>query len=1067
MYTNIVRTSNFGLGITCTELLHFLGVNFVHSGVWLEQHTPPLVSARCPVRRTQPQPQVHNVGSLLQYFLGRLLSKNIQHFPPPRAKKMDPLTALGLASNIIQIISFTSNLISKGREIYKSADGTLITNLELEAITRNLQDLSGHLSFPRKRRKDLSDADKELQELCKGCTRVSAQLIEVIQGLAVRGDHRKFNSFRQALNSVWKEDTIEELSKRLERYRSQIDTMLLVSLREQIQHGETKASIPSGRTGQHVFGAMEETGRWQKELMEELRQNNWELQNQQDVANFSLKLSAYTNDKREHLVKARILQKLHFTNMGDRYERIEDAHRKTFDWIFLDEENVTENSSLSAIGSTLTHALQEGVLTQDLTSTTFGTESSRIVKGGSSTSNERGPQAMKFQSSSFVHWLKSQETIYWITGKPGSGKSTLMKYLYNDPRTLEHLSAWAGRKALVMAGFFFWNSGTVMQMSKIGLLQALLYHSINRSIDLIPILFPERWKSYELFGGDLHPWSWSELALAFRNLTSDKSQMFFFFIDGLDEFEGDHAELANFVLEHSSGSNVKMCIASRPWLVFEDAFQRRPSLRVEELTAGDIHYFVTEKLRGNDMFITLEMIEPSEARDLVTEVTGKASGVFLWVRLVVLSLLEGLRDGDRITDLQSRLLLLPSDLEDLFLKILDRLNPFYFEQASKLFQLIRAAGEPLSLLDLSFAEEGHEKAMAAEVNAMSLEEAKFRAETMRRRLNSRCKGLLEAPNLKSAGHLAQVQYLHRTVRDFLNRQDKWDYILSGTSDSFNPDISLCSGFLYQLKSITMAIDMRPHFRDLVKLCIHYSVKFEETDRALHVQILQEMDRVASNMFGSTHPSGQAWLVVVAIAQNPPLDLHFSRGWVALLPFPGEDVGDSFFDYAFKHTLYTYVSYELVAGRKPDSVIFGRSLLATAVDIWDARMIRILLDHGANPNLLAGDPMFTPWTGALRRIYAHTAERLSGAPVDPLDAEKQQNLDAEVILAFIEHNSDPRSTVNGQSSETIIKKAFQDWSPERTDEMLQKLVVLKKSYKGSSRGMKTFFGSLGHRSSKTK
>lgn len=241
---------------------------------------------------------------------------------------MDPLTALGLASNIIQVISFTSNLISKGREIYKSADGKLVQNLELEAITRNLQDLSGHLSFPPNRRKDLSDTDKELQDLCKGCAKVSAQLIEVTQGLTVQGDHRKWNSFRQALNSVWKEDTIEELSKRLERYRSQIDTMLLVSLREQIQHGETKAPIPSGQSGQLVGGAREETRRWQKELMEEFRQNKWELQNQQDMANFSLKLSAYTKDKREQLVKARILQKLHFTNMGDRYERIEDAYKK-------------------------------------------------------------------------------------------------------------------------------------------------------------------------------------------------------------------------------------------------------------------------------------------------------------------------------------------------------------------------------------------------------------------------------------------------------------------------------------------------------------------------------------------------------------------------------------------------------------------------------------------------------------------------------------------------------------------------------------------------------------------
>src|ERR1700733_637613 len=30
----------------------------------------------------------------------------------------------------------------------------------------------------------------------------------------------------------------------------------------------------------------------------------------------------------------------------------------------------------------------------------------------------------------FVSWLQSGAGIYWISGKPGSGKSTLMKYLY-------------------------------------------------------------------------------------------------------------------------------------------------------------------------------------------------------------------------------------------------------------------------------------------------------------------------------------------------------------------------------------------------------------------------------------------------------------------------------------------------------------------------------------------------------------------------------------------------------------------------------------------------------------
>jgi hypothetical protein len=100
----------------------------------------------------------------------------------------------------------------------------------------------------------------------------------------------------------------------------------------------------------------------------------------------------------------------------------------------------------------------------------------------------------------------------------------------------------------------------------------------------------------------------------------------------------------------------------------------------------------------------------------------------------VLSLLEGLQDDDSITDLEKMLLLLPSDLEELPQKILGRLNPFYFRQTSRLFQLVRAASEPLSLLLLSFAEEGFDKAMTSPIKEAPKEEISFRTETMRRPL---------------------------------------------------------------------------------------------------------------------------------------------------------------------------------------------------------------------------------------------------------------------------------------------------------------------------------------------
>jgi hypothetical protein len=98
-------------------------------------------------------------------------------------------------------------------------------------------------------------------------------------------------------------------------------------------------------------------------------------------------------------------------------------------------------------------------------------------------------------------------------------------------------------------------------------------------------------------------------------------------------------------------------------------------------------------------------------------VVSKASGVFLWVRLVVVSLLAGMRHGDRFSDLQRRLDLLPDRLEDLYMKILQSLDPFYLEHAAQLFGLVQECIDPPPLLLLPFVDaEGSEFALKKQFN---------------------------------------------------------------------------------------------------------------------------------------------------------------------------------------------------------------------------------------------------------------------------------------------------------------------------------------------------------------
>jgi len=102
-------------------------------------------------------------------------------------------------------------------------------------------------------------------------------------------------------------------------------------------------------------------------------------------------------------------------------------------------------------------------------------------------------------------------------------------------------------------------------MSHAGLLQTLLFKALSKHPSFIPKVFPKRWEACSLFG-DTRCWGWSELTKAIELLVNEQSVAlrFCFFIDGLDEFDGDHQELVELLYTISTSPNVKICAASRP-----------------------------------------------------------------------------------------------------------------------------------------------------------------------------------------------------------------------------------------------------------------------------------------------------------------------------------------------------------------------------------------------------------------------------------------------------------------------------------------------------------------------
>jgi hypothetical protein len=72
---------------------------------------------------------------------------------------------------------------------------------------------------------------------------------------------------------------------------------------------------------------------------------------------------------------------------------------------------------------------------------------------------------------------------------------------------------------------------------------------------------------------------------------------------------------------------------------------------------------------------------------------------------VVKSLLEGLKNEDKLSTLQRRLRILPTDLEEYFQHMLDNIEVVYQQQASESFQYALSTPGPLTLLTFSFLDD--------------------------------------------------------------------------------------------------------------------------------------------------------------------------------------------------------------------------------------------------------------------------------------------------------------------------------------------------------------------------
>lgn len=143
--------------------------------------------------------------------------------------------------------------------------------------------------------------------------------------------------------------------------------------------------------------------------------------------------------------------------------------------------------------------------------------------------------------------------------------------------TRRSLQEWSSCHELVTGHFFFWNSGESKQRSHVGLLQSILHEVLSNQKSLIPKVFPEEWENkvaLAAFGMPISPEvrCLARLKEAFGRLIklSSEEMKLCFFIDGLDEYEGDPEDITQYFKDLAYCSvYMKFCISSRPWQVLD------------------------------------------------------------------------------------------------------------------------------------------------------------------------------------------------------------------------------------------------------------------------------------------------------------------------------------------------------------------------------------------------------------------------------------------------------------------------------------------------------------------
>lgn len=341
--------------------------------------------------------------------------------------------------------------------------------------------------------------------------------------------------------------------------------------------------------------------------------------------------------------------------------------------------------------------------------------------------------------------LQDHSGFLWIKGKPGAGKSIMMKFLYQQARK--------SMKNAFVISFFFNARGDALEKSTMGLYRSLLHHLLCKMPDLMSCLDICATQLSAIKNMGWQPEILKEIfALVVEHL---RDRRVVCFVDALDECPEDDVRdmisLFEELSDHENSCNFLVCFSSRhyPEITIKTGLQL--VLEKEQDHGDDIRLYIDSHLKIKNT---------TQADDIKAEIFRKSSGIFLWVALVI-PILNKAHDRGRTKALKQRLNETPVGLHDLFIDILTR-DCNNVDELVLCIQFILFTKRLLSPQELYVAlSTGFDNHVQDPFDPVEVT-----AEVLRKFILDVSKGLAEVTKSK----YPSVQFIHESVREFLLKE---------------------------------------------------------------------------------------------------------------------------------------------------------------------------------------------------------------------------------------------------------------------------------------------------------